>query len=121
MLAVLIIGITIADERPTKKPCKDHPKLSGPCFKIRGRMSLFNGSHLVRIWPIGTNRMLAIGDGDYLLKDYENLPRDIERQLNWEKAMYADFTVCPFTEDKPGAMRLICVESAENILVREFK
>ena len=107
-------------ETEKKKPCKEHPMLSGPCFKIRGRMSLFNGNFPIRIWPVGTHRMLAIGQGEFLLNDYENLPEVLEKQLNWHNAMFADFTVCPFTPDEPGHMRQVCVESAENISLRKY-
>ncbi len=64
--------------------------------------------------------MLAIGEGEFLLDGYENLPQELERQLNWENAMFADFLVCPFTDDKPGVMRQVCVESAENISIRKY-
>jgi hypothetical protein len=30
----------------------------------------------------------------------------------------ADFTVCPFTPDKPGVMRMVCVDSATKVTVR---
>jgi len=49
-----------SDDEPNKKSCKDHPMLSGPCFKVRGRMSFFNGNPSARIWPVGTKRMLGI-------------------------------------------------------------
>ncbi len=64
--------------------------------------------------------MLAIGEGEFLLDGYENLPQELERQLNWENAMFADFLVCPFTDDEPGVMRQVCVESAENISIRKY-
>ena len=31
--------------------------------------------------------------------------------------IYADFDVCPMSEDKPGWMRFICIEDAKNIVV----
>jgi hypothetical protein len=34
-----------------QKSCKDHPQLSGPCFKLRGRLSIHNGTPSLRIWP----------------------------------------------------------------------
>jgi len=105
----------------SKKSCREHPMLSGSCFKIRGRMSLSNGTPSVRIWPVGTNRILGVSEGRFYLEDYANVPGELVRQLSWETAMYADFTVCPFNDDEPGVMRLICVESAENISIRKWK
>jgi hypothetical protein len=126
LVFVLLVFISVLSgesrgaETEKKKSCKDHPMLSGPCFKIRGRMSLFNGSFPIQIWPVGTHRMLAIGGGEFHLDGYENLPESLERQLNWKNAMFADFTVCPFTADKPGHMRQVCVESAENISLQKY-
>ncbi len=115
ILVLIIVSESNAGETEKKKSCKEHLMLSGPCFKIRGRMSLYNGTLNIRIWPVGTNRMLGIGEGKFLLNDYENLPKDLEQQLNRENAMFADFTV-----DKPGHMRQVCVESAENMTIREW-
>lgn len=122
MLTLTLIATVeaIGDDAEKKKPCKEHPFLFGSCFKVRGRMSLANGSLNIRIWPVGSKRMLAVREGKFLLDGYENLPKKIERQLNWGNAIFGDFTVCPFEGDKPGHMRQVCVESAENISVRKF-
>jgi len=121
-LQLLLIDILCGGaEIPKKKPCKEHPKLSGPCFKVKGRMTFSNGNPSIRIWPVGTNRMLGISEGRFYLEDYENVPEDLVRQLTWNNEMFADFTVCPFTDDELSVMRYICVESAENISVRERK
>lgn len=114
--AVLLRVKNIAEDKPEKQSCKEHPMLSGPCFKIRGRMFFSNGTPGIRIWPVGTNRILGIGG----LEENENVPDELVQQLSWETAMYADFTICPFTNDEPGVMRLICVESAENISIRKW-
>ena len=84
-------------------------------------MSFSNGTPSIRIWPVGTNRILGISEGRFYLEDYENVSDELVHQLSWETAMYADFTICPFTNDEPGVMRLICVESAENISIRKWK
>jgi hypothetical protein len=120
-LLIQSVSIVAAESKTSKKSCKQNPNLSGPCFKVRGRMSLFNGNPSIRIWPIGTKRRLGISEGRFYLENYSYVPEDLERKLNWHNAIFADFTVCPFTDDKPGVMRLICVESAENISIRELK
>ena len=116
-----MVAVSSGEQEPLKKSCKEHPKLSGPCFKVRGRMSFFNGTPSVRIWPIGTNRMLGVSEGRFHLEGYENVPEQLVRQISWETAMYADFNVCPFTDEMPGKMRFVCVETAENISIRERK
>ncbi|MGZ3649295.1 MAG: hypothetical protein ACXU9G_09760, partial [Syntrophales bacterium] len=77
------------------------------------------GNPSVRIWPVGTNRILGIDEGLFYLEGHENVPKELVRQLTWDTVMFADFTVCPFTDDQPGVMRSICVESAENISIRK--
>jgi hypothetical protein len=118
---ILFFAATGSSEEPNKKSCKEHPTLSGPCFKVRGRMSFFNGNPSARIWPVGTKRMLGISEGRFYLDDYVNVPDELVRQISWETAMFADFTVCPFTDDRPGEMRMICVESADNISIRKWR
>ena len=103
-----------------KKPCRQHPQLSGPCYQIRGRLSVYNGAPALRIWPIGSNRLLGISAARFFLPNYENIPADVLAQLaTADSQMFADFVVCPFTQDLPGVMRLVCVDSAENILIRK--
>ena len=101
------------------KPCKAQPQLSGACFEIRGRMAIYNGNPSLRIWPVGTRRLLGVLEGESM-KGYPNLPRGVLEQLSPGKAMYADFTICPFTDDEPGVMRMVCVESAESISIRDW-
>ena len=38
------------------------------------------------------------------------------RMEGFDTEIYADFTVCPFTKERPGAMQMVCIESAENII-----
>src|SRR5574341_930012 len=121
ILLLMLHDSSTAEENKQKKTCKEHPNLSGPCFKVRGRMSLYNGTPSIRIWPIGSHRKLGVSEGRFYLEEFNNIPDELVRQLNWENTMYADFTVCPFTDDKPGEMRLVCVEAAENISVRPWK
>jgi hypothetical protein len=116
----LLMAASSAQENPKNKPCKDHPSLSGPCFKIRGRMAFYNGAPALRIWPVGTDRILGISEGRFYVEGYDNVPEELVRQLTtFDTVMFADFVVCPFTDDKPGVMRLICVESAENVSIRK--
>ena len=113
MISALSFAVAAgAGENSKNRSCKDHPQVTGPCFKVRGRMAFYNGAPGVRIWPVGTKRILGISDGRFRLEGYDNVPRELIAQLTWDTVMFADFTVCPFTEDTPGQMRLICVESA---------
>jgi len=121
IFAICVVSSGNGGEQVKKKTCKEHPMLSGPCYQVRGRMSLANGTPSVRIWPVGTKRIIGVSEGRFYLEEYANVPDELVRQLTWDNAMFADFTVCPFTDDKPGVMRLVCVESAENVEIRERK
>jgi hypothetical protein len=121
ILVMCATGIAGNEEPAKKKTCKEHPMLSGQCYKVRGRMNLANGTPSVRIWPVGTKRILGVSEGRFHLEKYVNVPDELVQQLTWDNAMFADFTVCPFTGDKPGVMRLVCVESAEKVVVRKWK
>jgi hypothetical protein len=81
-------------------------------------MSYWNGTPSVRIWQVGTRRILGVSEGRFQREGFRNLPEDIAAQLSWESELYADFEVCPFTQDRPGVMRLVCVQSARNRVVR---
>ena len=116
-----IVAVSHGQEKSQKKTCKDNPMLSGPCFNVRGRMFLSNGTPSIRIWKVGTKRILGISEGRFQSDDYGNVPDELVKQFSWETAMYADFIICPFTNDKTGVMRLVCVESANNIKIRKWK
>lgn len=99
-------------------PCRAQPALVGKCFKVRGRLSLYNGAPTIRLWRAGTKRMLGVSAG-YSTAGYSSIPEEIERSLDWEKEVWGDFLVCPFTRQKPKEMQMICIESGRNIVVRK--
>ena len=99
-------------------PCRAQPSLVGRCFRVRGRLSLYNGAPTIRLWRAGTKRMLGISSS-YSREGYSSIPDELERQLSWETELWGDFLVCPFTRRKPGEMQMICVESAKNVFARK--
>lgn len=102
------------------KPCKAQPQLAGVCFEIRGRMAIYNGNPSLRIWHVGTKRLLGLSKHRGSINEDYYVPKELLEQLSFGKAMYADFTICPLTDDEPGVMRLACVESAEDISIRDW-
>ena len=48
-----------------------------------------------------------------------DMPRSIEKQLDWDKYLLGDFVVCPLTRSVPGRMQIICIESVKNLVVRK--
>jgi hypothetical protein len=102
-----------------EKSCREHPQLVGKCFSVHGRLSTYNGNPAVRLWRIGTRRVLGVSDQRFSLSGYRNIPEDLSKQLDGENEILGNFLVCPFTRPRPGEMQLICIESAKNIVVKK--
>jgi hypothetical protein len=81
-------------------------------------MAFYGGAPSVRIWRVGTRRILGVSEQRFQLEGYCNLPTRIRERVAWDTDLFGDFVVCPFTPDEPGVMRLVCVESATNMIVR---
>jgi hypothetical protein len=107
-------AVAIEGEIDMKLGCKSNPQLVGACFPVRGRLSAYNGTPGLRIWPIGTHRLLGIlNDEDPL-----SVPENIRNLVGFDRAVYGEFLVCPFTKSKPGQMQFVCVAVASNVHVQ---
>lgn len=99
-------------------PCRAQPSLVGKCFTVRGRLSLYNGAPTIRLWRVGTKRMLGVSSS-YSQAGYSSIPEELERRLDWETEVWGDFLVCPFTRQRAKEMQMICIENGKNIVVRK--
>jgi hypothetical protein len=120
-LLLIVCGSVSAASPPpaVDKSCREHPQLIGKCFMVRGRLSTYNGNPAVRLWRIGTRRVLGVSDQRFSLPGYRNIPEDLAKQLDGQNNIYGDFLVCPFTRPRPREMQLMCIESAQNIVVKK--
>jgi hypothetical protein len=89
------------------------------CETVRGRMQVTNGTPSVRIWLVGTKRMLGVREQD---AQFENLPAEVRKAWAskgppWEHRLYGDFRVCALTSERPGWMQMVRVESGKNLRV----
>jgi hypothetical protein len=82
-------------------------------------MRLYNGTPTVRIWPVGTRRLLLVSESRFRLGGYANLPEEVSRRLSWSSDLFADFEACPFTLPEPGVAQLVCVDAAKNASTRK--
>ena len=120
LLLILCVSVSAMSPPVTvEKSCREHPRLVGKCFSVHGRLSTYNGNPAVRLWRIGTRRILGVSDQRYKLPGYRNIPEDLAKQLDGENEVLGDFLVCPFTRPRPGEMQLMCIESAKNIVVKK--
>jgi hypothetical protein len=67
------------------------------------------------MWPVGTQRHLGV-----LPSEEEIMPDNVRRYLGFDRDIYGDFLVCPFTTERPGWMRFVCIQRAENLVIEEF-
>ena len=95
---------------------------------VHGRMAFYEGTHNVRIWPIGTHRLLGV---EYVPGSVENptdehpdgvfwMPLELSNTSTFGVEIYGDFEVCPLAKKTPHAMQFVCVESATNMVVKDY-
>ena len=106
-------------------PCKT-PTNAATCYWTRGRLSLYNGAVNIRLWKIGTNRLLGIHGGPSVFRrdsddaEEPELPANVSRVFDpLNNQIFADFEICPLEPERPGAMQAACIESAKNIRVEK--
>lgn len=111
-----VLGATCSFASPEPPKCKGNAKLVGDCFTVHGRMREGNGGPGIRIWRIGTDRVLGVwepGDDD---PDVAWLPDSIHRKLDEDHQIFANFVVCPLTKHTEDELQIVCVESAAQIV-----
>jgi hypothetical protein len=104
-----------AEKRPV---CRGAAQLVGECFTVHGRLGLAMGTPSIRIWRIGTNRLLGIFDAAPQPRgqDIPWLPPSKLRNIDPEwMEVYGDYRVCPLTRERPGWMQFVCIESASKL------
>lgn len=122
-LAVMFFtAITFASESASGasenlKACHDDPKLVDACFSFRGRLSYYNGAPTVRIWRVGTKRILGVTE-HLNTNGYATIPKNLLEKMTFETDMFADFMICPYTKEDSESMQLICVDSASKITLK---
>jgi hypothetical protein len=133
-------GTSSASKR--KIPCKT-PENVSLCYWTHGRLSFYIQHPPLRIWRIGTDRLLGVYSGApsfpprdtselFLPELPVNLSRIYEDPANWEPpeevidphvhwahSIFADFEVCPLAPEKRGEMQPVCIDSAKNIFVQK--
>lgn len=126
--AMLFAALMIPAQAPAQEmdgaACRNSPMRVAPCRTIRGRLMLTNGTPSMRIWPVGSRRILGVihprtGDGEFV----GPLPRAVEGALRteqWSKRVFADYVVCPLSRERAGRMQMVCIEAARNVVVRRY-
>lgn len=111
-LSVWLLSSQAAAEQPRWK-CLEQP--IEPCVTRHGRLSSQNGIGL-KIWLIGTTRMVALSNA------FEDLPQSVQKYLDMtspdHSSIFGDFDLCPVEPDRPGHLRSVCVAGGEKLVVQ---
>jgi hypothetical protein len=99
---------------PAPVSCAARSDLVGPCYVVHGRLQSSNGNPSIRIWIVGTKRVLGVAGSE----GAELVPKPLVSRLADGVVVYGNFRVCPMTTEVPGSMQSVCVESGSE-LVRE--
>jgi hypothetical protein len=128
-LALLAFGLSVsgAPQRvPKRKIACKTPEIAAACYWAHGRLSVANGNPTIRVWKIGTRRMLGILSGPGAEKRdpsdslHPELPGNVDRAFKTlESRIFADFEICPLEPERVGVMQDVCIESAKNIVVEQ--
>ncbi len=111
LMAIVSVSWPIATIQSTEPcSCANEYPIVGESFTVHGRLSQYNGNPTRKIWIVGTKRMLGIREGTPLPANVDSLFADLDDQI------FGDFVVCPLTECKPGAMQVVCVQSASKLV-----
>jgi hypothetical protein len=117
LCAVALVNIPLRAQQGTdpKAGCRRNPQVVDKCRTIHGRVFVANGTPSMRIWIVGTKRILGV-----LPSEKEIVPDLIKQHVSFETRVYGDFEVCPFTREKAGEMQDVCIESASSLVGERF-
>jgi hypothetical protein len=124
VLMLAALGVLVQSSvRPAADSCRARADLVGKCFKVHGRLSVYNGTPSIRLWPVGSKRLLGILDPENISVEPgpSIIPPSVRERLDWDKEVFGDYLVCPLSRSKPGRMQTVCIESGKNLIVRTRK
>lgn len=111
--AVLLSGSAVT----AASQCAAQATLVEECREIHGRLQATNGSPGVRIWVIGTRRVLGVAGRE----GRELLPSSLRVRVNSETVIYGDYRVCPVTREHPRAMQMVCVDAGRRLIQEKIE
>jgi hypothetical protein len=80
----------------------------------------YEGSPSIRIWPVGSHRLLGVEEdcSDPAKGECPMVPDGLGALIADSDKIYGDFLVCPLTGARTGWMQFVCVEQASHLVVR---
>ena len=123
VLAHTLSAVGATQRAPKRRVACKTPKIAAGCYWAHGRLSAANGNPTMRVWKIGTRRMLGILSGPGAEKSdpsdslHPELPENVDRALKTVNTrIFANFEICPLEPEAAGKMQDVCIESAKDIV-----
>ncbi|WP_445145058.1 hypothetical protein [Dyella sp. Tek66A03] len=113
MAGNICLALALGSVASAALACEEAPVSGGKCFTLRGRVSLYNGTPSMRIWPIGSKRLLGV-----VPAEHEDAPANIKGVVAFDRSAVADLEVCPVAKAKQGEMQMVCIRSARDVKVQ---
>jgi hypothetical protein len=90
------------------------------CFMVHGRLNQSNGVPSFRLWPTGAKRILGVLDCKGKDESPNAIPAAVKKLAGpyVSVPVFGDYKVCPLTKERAGQMRMVCIETATNLSVR---
>jgi hypothetical protein len=137
VLGLSICAVALAQYQTKERiiPCKTEA-VARACYWTHGRLGFGNGTPALRLWKIGTKRILGIysrpstyaprvGDPDNGDNEGPQLPLNVAHAMWSSKGqplpdrVFGEFEVCPLEPEREGAMQAACVQAAKNIVIEK--
>jgi hypothetical protein len=125
LLFAAILSVSGIPQRVSKRKiaCKTTENAAS-CSRTHGRLANYNGTPTLRLWKIGTKRIMAIHSGpgykrgDNKENESPEVPANVDYAFKTDLTrVYGDFEICPLEPERHGEMQIVCIESAKNIFV----
>ena len=100
--------------------CATDARVVEACFDVHGRLRIDTNLR-THLWPAGTHRLLAVHYRRDAPEPEPPLPGNVAKILGLDNELFGDFRICPFTADRPGRMRIVCIDKASHLVVRALK
>lgn len=91
-----------------------------PCYWTRERLWIAQGGPSIRLWPVGTRRILGIVNPKTGVTDVDEmgaLPRRVAHVLVDGVFVWGNYHVCPIAPERPGWMRFVVADRAKGRLL----
>ena len=120
-VVLLTLSGTAALAAEAGQTCRTSHNLVGACFTVHGRLFVSNGTPSVRIFRIGTTRILGVLDRQSQAEGAEVVPPAVDSLLKpdpFSTDVDGDYEVCPFDRTELGRMQMVCIESASHLVAQ---